>query len=143
MAETLPAGAAAALRVRFAAAPASVPEVRRFVSERVDAWGLGTLADDAALCVSELATNAAVHSRGGFMEVALEALDRGVRISVEDEGVHAEGSMTPRHHYADGLDGVEDPLTSGRGLAIVSFLASEWGVTPTGLGKRVWVELRT
>jgi anti-sigma regulatory factor (Ser/Thr protein kinase) len=130
-------------RVRLATDPARVPEARRFVVDRVSALGYPDLTDDAALCVSELATNAALHSRGEVMEVVLEALDGGVRIVVEDEGATPVDALAPRHHY--GPEGpavaVEDPLTSGRGLAIVACLAAAWGVDETVAGKRVWAVL--
>ena len=130
-------------RVRLATDPARVPEARRFVVDQVIALGYPELTDDAALCVSELATNAALHSRGAAMEVVLEALDGGVRIVVEDEGPAPADGISPRHHY--GPDGpataVEDPLTSGRGLAIVACLAADWGIEETHSGKRVWAVL--
>jgi hypothetical protein len=36
---------------------------------------------------------------------------------------------------------LEDEPTTGRGLAIVSILATDWGVEVTAEGKRVWAEL--
>ena len=36
---------------------------------------------------------------------------------------------------------LEDEATTGRGLAIVSILASDWGVETTADGKRVWFEV--
>ena len=127
--------------VLLAAEPSTVPDARRFVVRAVAALGYPGLTDDAALCVSELATNAALHSQGRMMQVALHALDRGVRISVEDAG-SADATIAPHHDYdSDGPHGTDDPLTSGRGLAIVAYLASDWGIDPTPGGKRVWADL--
>ncbi|MGZ4491644.1 MAG: ATP-binding protein [Nocardioidaceae bacterium] len=147
------AGLGSAVRARFAAHPASVPGVRWFVAHEVGTWGLPSLVDDAELCVSELAGNAARHSNGRFMEVALESLDHGVRISVEDDGGSTLDAVAPRFDYTDVeladpdlLPVVEEDVdlepTQGRGLAIVTFLADDWGVDRTETGKRVWVELR-
>ncbi|MGZ4487903.1 MAG: ATP-binding protein [Nocardioides sp.] len=141
MAPELPLVTVAPHRLRLAADPARVPEARRFVTQGVVELGYPDLTDDAALCVSELATNAALHSQGSVMEVALEPLERGVRIVVEDVG-SADPTIAPRHDYdQDGPHGGDDPLTSGRGLAIVAYLAYDWGVAPTTVGKRVWAEL--
>jgi len=123
-----------------------VPEARRFVTDQVRELGCPDLTDDAALCVSELATNAALHGTGAVMEVALEPVGTGVRISVEDAGQlpHPRRPVAPRHDYGTAehqATVVEDPLTSGRGLAIVAYLAHDWGVEETAQGTRVWAEL--
>ena len=121
-----------------------MPEARRFVTERVLALGCPELSDDAALCVSELATNAAIHGSGPLMEVALEPAGAGIRITVEDAGRLPRQAVAPRHDYGTAEHEaavVEDPLTSGRGLAIVAYLAHAWGVETTAGGTRVWAEL--
>jgi anti-sigma regulatory factor (Ser/Thr protein kinase) len=130
-------------RARFAAEPASVPGVRRFVTGRLSDWGQQReLLDDAELCVSELAANAATHTDSTSIEVALEALERGVRISVADDARTPVGSVAPRRAFPAGPPVLlDDEDTEGRGLAIVALLASDWGVEPTETGKRVWVEL--
>lgn len=149
----IPAPAHVAVSARFVADPSSVPHVRSFVVQEIGGWGRPGLVDDAELCVSELAANAVLHSDSTFMEVALESLARGVRISVEDDGDAALESVTPRVDYSgtdpdfdldmdlEDEEPADDEPTQGRGLAIVSFLASDWGVDQTAGGKRVWVEL--
>ena len=130
------------LRARFAAEPASVPVVRRFVTGQLSDWGQRELRDDAELCVSELAANAATHTDSTSIEVAVAALERGVRISVADDTQTGIDSVAPRRAFPAGPPVLlDDEHTEGRGLAIVSLLASDWGVEPTTHGKRVWVEL--
>lgn len=133
------------LRLSLTAEPVSVPAARRFVGDGLTSWGLDDLLDDAKLCVSELAGNAALHSSSTFMHVQV-ALDRGVvRLSVEDDGVVPSAAITPRPSFPDVDDPAElhldDEATTGRGLAIVSILASGWGVERTPRGKRVWCEI--
>jgi anti-sigma regulatory factor (Ser/Thr protein kinase) len=133
------------LRVSLAAEPVSVPAARRFVADGLSAWGLTDLLDDATLCVSELAGNAALHSSAAFMHVALRAHDGLVRISIEDDGTVPAQAVVSRPSFPD-PDGpvdlvLEDEATTGRGLAIVSILATAWGVEQTERGKRVWCEV--
>jgi anti-sigma regulatory factor (Ser/Thr protein kinase) len=144
--EVAAAESAAEVQVRFAADPASVPGARRFVTDGLTSWGLVELVEDATLCVSELAANAALHSGSGFMQIGMRRLDGVVRISVEDEGVVPAQAVVPRPSFPDPDDDsdtlrLEDEPTTGRGLAIVSVLASEWGVDETAAGKRVWVDV--
>jgi anti-sigma regulatory factor (Ser/Thr protein kinase) len=133
------------LRVRFSADPASVRGARRFVADGLRDWGMTDLLDDATLCVSELAGNAALHSGSTFMEIAMRSLEDAVRIIVEDDGlVPAEsvgplqGTPGPDSHRGDVP---EEHPTTGRGLAIVSILASDWGIEQTDTGKRVWADI--
>jgi anti-sigma regulatory factor (Ser/Thr protein kinase) len=136
----------AELRVRLAADPASVPGARRFVSDSLVSWGVPELVDDATLCVSELAGNAVLHSASTFMEISMRRLDDVVRITVEDDGIVPSDAVVPRSGLPAPGDDPDDLLdneaTTGRGLAIVSILASDWGVDTTiGGGKRIWVDV--
>ena len=131
--------------MRLAADPASVPGARRFVADGLSAWGRTALVDDATLCVSELAANAALHSASTYMEIGLQVLEDVVRISVEDDGQTPTAAVRPRADFP-GPDSANDLLladepTTGRGLAIVSILASDWGVEPLEHGKRIWADL--
>jgi anti-sigma regulatory factor (Ser/Thr protein kinase) len=139
------------LRVRLAADPASVPGARRFVAEGLRAWGHDDLVDDAALCVSELAGNAALHGGCSYIEVCVLDLERAVRVYVEDDGPVAPSVIAPRTTLpgpsaevdveTDDLELLLDAPATGRGLAIVSVLASDWGVEELEQGKRVWADL--
>ncbi len=133
----------AELRVRLAAEPVCVSGARRFVTDGLRSWQRPELLDDAALCVSELAGNAVLHSGTSFMEIVLQTLQRGVRISVEDAGSTPAAAVLPRQSMSaddEGFD-LDDEPTTGRGLAIVSILATSWGVELTSAGKRVWADL--
>jgi hypothetical protein len=94
-------------------------------------WGDTPHPEDAALLLTELVTNAALHAKTDVV-ITIELKPGCLRLAVTD------GS--PRHpvvrHYSD-------QSTTGRGLALVSALASQWGITPHPDGsKTVWAELR-
>jgi hypothetical protein len=145
------------LRVRFAADPASVPGARRFVADGLRAWGHDDLVDDAQLCVSELAGNAALHGNSTYIEVYVVDLVGAIRVAVEDDGPAPAAVVAPRTTLPgldaafddeldeiaelDDLERLLDAPATGRGLAIVSVLASDWGVEELGRGKRVWADL--
>jgi len=134
-----------ALRVRFAADPVSVSAARRFVTDGLVSWERTELIDSATLCVSELAGNAALHAHSTFMEIGLQPRGKAVRVSVEDDGAVPAAVVAPRATFTDPDDiegfSIDDEPTTGRGLAIVSVLAHDWGVEHTAEGKRVWAEL--
>jgi anti-sigma regulatory factor (Ser/Thr protein kinase) len=86
------------------------------------------LADDATLVVSELVTNAILHTDSAPV---LEGRYAGGRLRLEV----LDGQPTPP---VVKLRGDEN---GGYGLRIVSRLSSAWGWTPVPDGKRVWAEL--
>jgi len=140
------------LHARFPAEPASVPGARRFVAETLRAWGRSGLVDDATLCASELAGNAALHSGCTYIGVSLCPVPGGVRVFVEDDGDVPAAMVAPRttlpgldDSFDDELDELDlllaDQPATGRGLAIVSALAHDWGVEELDRGKRVWAHL--
>lgn len=125
-----PAAAVAAASRVFAAQPLQVAQARRFVGGVLS--GLGA-ADDVVLCVSELASNAVLHSSsrepGGQFAVRVWMTDAGaVRAEVEDRG----GRWAP-----DPEAGEE----RGRGLLIVAGLATRWGIAGSNAGRVAWLEL--
>ena len=104
---------------------------RRFVAALLPTWGLGHLADDAQLVVSELFTNAFQHaSESHSLNLELIGYPDSVRICL------ADGSAV-RPVIAE----LAPDRPSGRGMRIVSALAAEWGAEDHAGGKRVWVEL--
>jgi anti-sigma regulatory factor (Ser/Thr protein kinase) len=95
-------------------------------------------AETAALCVSELVTNAIVHTRsgkpGGEVTVEIEAARRPgeLRISVIDNG--------PR--WTEFGAAAEPGPSNGYGLGIVDAVAAEWGVMwAAGGGSCSWCEI--
>jgi serine phosphatase RsbU (regulator of sigma subunit) len=99
------------------------------VVDRAKELGYGFLADDAALVVSELVTNALLHG-GGCTGVAAGAIEGGLRIEVRD------GSRVPPM-----LGRPSDDSLTGRGLRLVASLSARWGSDPEDGGKVVWAEL--
>ena len=128
------------------AQPASVPAVRRFVDDALTTWGRGDLVDDVGLSVTELATNATLHSQGTFFDVELRASQDAIRVTVVDTGSMPAQSIALRADLeGPGDDDLDLDLESmtGRGLFIVSSLASAWGIDDLPGGTRVWADFTT
>jgi len=117
----------------FAAEPVSMSKVRAFVGAHLVEHVDGPMVADLQLVASELATNALVHTQTPFT-VALAQDGQCVRITVSD----GAPSIPVRRRAAGDLD------ESGRGLAIVETLSSDWGVTvrPNGC-KSVWASFES
>ncbi|MGW1605001.1 ATP-binding protein [Streptomyces eurythermus] len=112
--------------------PESAARARHLVRAALSAWNLSDLADDGALIVSELVTNAVQHTRRDSIRVVIDRPDRvRVRIGVVDFSKARPERKVP---------GLDDE--GGRGLALVGELAEDWGTDPLPWGKRVWAELR-
>jgi anti-sigma regulatory factor (Ser/Thr protein kinase) len=131
--------------VRFPTHPHSVRTARRLVADTLRARGLDLLVEDASLVVSELATNAMLHSGSrSFLLSVGEAVDGAVRIAVGDEGVVPAAAVVRRSRTEGGTSTQLRPeAATGRGLGIVDELAHAWGVTTDGAVKWVWAELAT
>lgn len=134
------------VRARLAADPVSVPAARRLVRDALLAWNLEQLVDDASLCVSELTSNAALHSASPFFDIVLDDRPGAVRICVDDQGMVPAAAVvqwrrSPTEEIDDELSTLEALTSTGRGLMIVAALSSDWGVEETGAGKRVWFQL--
>lgn len=124
-----------ALRYCFAlpAHPESVA-ARRLTRSRLDEWRLnGDAYDAAVLIVSELVTNAVVHTASARVVCELRRLKNRLRIAVQDQG-HQPGG--PRL-------GVGADDEHGRGLLLVDAMCSAWGSRDAGdgSGRIVWAEL--
>ncbi|CAM5292319.1 ATP-binding protein [Streptomyces narbonensis] len=112
---------------------ASVARARRLAEERLILWGCGPgIRDTVALVVSELVTNAVVHTASARVICEIREGEDTLRIAVRDEG----GPAGPRMR-----DCGEDER--GRGLLIVDALCTAWGADRTGHGTAqiVWAEL--
>jgi hypothetical protein len=124
--------------VRLPPELASCSQARRFVVDRVHRWNRDHLIDSAALCATELATNAVLHSREPFILTIRTAGD-GVRIEVLDRAPEHLPITTPSEGSAVDLTSWG---SSGRGMQIVASLALRWGVFATEEAKTIWVEVR-
>ena len=87
------------------------------------------MADDVILCASELAANAAIHSRsrlpGGAFTVRVKISPGGYAwVEVEDDG----GPSTP----------VIRDSTGHHGLDIVRALATDWGIGGDHTTRTIW-----
>lgn len=108
----------------------SVPAARRWLAGLL----AGELAaEDAVMCLSELAANAVLHSRsrrpGGTFSVRAAGRKAAIRVEVCDEG----GPWL----------GPDGDHTRGRGLTIVAALASAWGMAGGTAGRMAWCEFTT
>ncbi len=111
--------------------PESAAPARRLVRAACAVWRLDDLAEDGALIVSELVSNAVQHARRDSIRVVIDRPGPGrVRVGVVDFSTTRPVRKTP---------GPEDE--GGRGLALVNELAESWGADPLPWGKRVWAEL--
>ena len=131
--------------VRFPTHPHSVRTARQLAADTIRAWGLEALVEDARLVVSELTTNAMLHSgsRSFLLSVAHTATAE-VRLAVGDEGLLPAAAVVRRSGPTGGTATSPRPeTTTGRGLGIVDELARAWGVSTDGTTKWVWAELST
>ncbi|MET8111714.1 SpoIIE family protein phosphatase [Streptomyces prasinus] len=112
--------------------PRAVGHARRFTRRTLRSWGVGEDLDVALLVVSELVTNALVHTEGQVrLDLALVG-DR-LRLAVAD--------ASPRSPARPNSIGRE--ATGGRGILLVEALSAAWGTLPVSGGKQVWAELGT
>lgn len=115
---------------------------RRRVASTLDDWAV-VLAParrhDLALAVSELVTNAVMHTATSTIAVTLRhtVTNRHGRVAIE---VHDDDT--------DGEVAIVDPALApgrlgGQGLRVVDQVADRWGSRPTEAGKTVWLEVDT
>ncbi|WP_432498079.1 ATP-binding SpoIIE family protein phosphatase [Kineococcus gypseus] len=110
----------------------AVAAARAHLRTTLDRWGLVRVADEAELVVSELVTNAVLHTgSGAALTVRHDPLSARLCLGVDDAST---SHPLPR--------GAGEESLSGRGMHIVDVLAERWWVSPRGDGKTVWAELR-
>lgn len=112
--------------------PAEVGRARRWARSRLAGSGIGDdepLAETLILLISELVTNAVVHT-GCPAVLRMLFGEPGVRVEVADASARG-----PARRQAAGDD------TGGRGLELVDGLADRWGWQREGAGKRIWCEI--
>ncbi len=125
-----------ARRFRFELAPhpGSAAHARQVTRDRLGGWSVCQDTREAAeLVVSELVTNAVVHTVSRRIVCELHDDAAGVvRIAVRDEGC-PDGAPRPSAQQPE--------EEHGRGLLLVSAMCSAWGAQDTGPGLLVWAEL--
>jgi anti-sigma regulatory factor (Ser/Thr protein kinase) len=108
----------------------SVRQAREVTARLLARWGCaGGCVDDAVLVVSEMVTNAVRHGRGR-VRLRLHWADGHLRVEVRDASARLPKLLPP-----------SPTAERGRGLRIVSRLASRWGSARLRDGKVVWVDL--
>lgn len=115
--------------LRLGADVRSASKARRFVDETLRQWDCADALDTVTLLVSELVTNAVIHA-GTPVTVCLALFADRLRVEVRD----GSPRLPAQRSY-----GVQ--ATTGRGLQLVSVLASSWGVSIDEGGKTVWCEV--
>ncbi|WP_434591056.1 ATP-binding protein [Streptomyces sp. A5-4] len=115
--------------------PAEVGRARRWARSRLVGSGIKAdepLAETLILLISELVTNAVVHTGcPAVLRMLFGTADDGtVRVEVADSS-----ARPPQQRHAEGGD------CNGRGLELVDGLADRWGWQSEGAGKRIWCEV--
>lgn len=145
------AGLRTVVRTTLPSGPLAAGAARRFVRAALTEWaGMAEpdtfterLADDALVVVSELVTNAVVHA-GTDIELSCrlkgaEDDPPGLVVEVCDHhpsrAVRDDGAEHPERPYGYGMP------EYGRGLRLVSSLATAWGITYRTGTKTVWARL--
>lgn len=126
------AGVASRSTFRRPCVAESVGPARAWLREILAGWTDDAEAvDSAALCLSELVSNAVNHSRSDDVAVHVllfEGSDERLLLEVHDEGHAADPTVRP----------LSAASTGGRGLHIVAALCDDWGTRPTVGGTCVW-----
>lgn len=116
--------------------PSSVSGVRKRLCAELRASGVyEEVADDAAVVISELISNALRHARplpSGEIRVSWSHEGDLIQLAVSDGG-----SMTEPRRTRAALSSL-----GGRGLSIVETLSDGWGVAHDDDGTTVWANLR-
>jgi serine phosphatase RsbU (regulator of sigma subunit)/anti-sigma regulatory factor (Ser/Thr protein kinase) len=116
----------------FPADPSASPLARRAIAGWLEGWGVHhELVETAQLCLSELVTNAVIHS-GTTPKVTARLDDERLLVLVQDRGNRGAARRPEDHDPAD---------ISGRGLMLVEALASAWSAEHSADGTTVWFEL--
>ncbi|MFF7145729.1 ATP-binding protein [Streptomyces sp. SID2888] len=98
-----------------------VGRLRRIAAAKLQHWQLTVLIDPAQLLISELVTNALRYGTGPEIDFRL-ILTTGVLVILVDDG-----SPDPPQVRQPGPDD-----ESGRGMVLVSTIATDWGIRPNG-----------
>lgn len=117
-------------RISLAAGPAAAGDARSQVRAAIRAWDVPVDVDTAVLLTSELVTNALRHETGGTIMLTITCVCGQLRVDVHDT---SRSVPMPVNTPVD--------AEAGRGLLLVSRLATDWGFRPTPTGKAVYFTL--
>ncbi|MEU4000314.1 SpoIIE family protein phosphatase [Streptomyces fungicidicus] len=109
--------------------PQAVGHARRFTRRTLRSWGVTADMDAALLVVSELVTNALVHTEGQ-VRLDITLVNDRLRLAVADAS-----PRTPAKPTSIGWE-----ATGGRGILLVEAVSAAWGTLPVSGGKQVWAE---
>ncbi|AVH54953.1 MULTISPECIES: SpoIIE family protein phosphatase [Streptomyces] len=110
--------------------PEAVGHARRFTKRTLRAWDTGDYTDAVLLIVSELVTNALVHT-DGQVRLDLTLVNHRLRVAVADNSARSPIKPTSIGWEA----------TGGRGILLVEAMSAAWGTVPVSGGKQVWAEV--
>jgi CheY-like chemotaxis protein len=111
------------------AEPRSAGQARQAVTSALITEVPDEALDTLVLLTSELVTNVVAHART-TCHLGVELFPDVVRVSVSDADARP---LAPRD--------ADDSAESGRGLALLEMLSSNWGVINRATGKTVWFEV--
>ncbi|MBG0851612.1 SpoIIE family protein phosphatase [Streptomyces spinoverrucosus] len=111
--------------------PDAVMHARRFTARTLRRWKVEEAADAVLLVVSELVTNALVHTQGPI-GLNLTLGENRVRVAVSDASPRAPAKPVI----------VDWESTGGRGLLLVEAVSESFGSVPVAGGKQVWSEIQ-
>ncbi|MCG3040543.1 SpoIIE family protein phosphatase [Streptomyces sp. S1A] len=110
-----------------------IADARHQLRELLFDWAVEDQVEGAVLLLSELLTNALVHTEWDAAlsaELEGEPGSRRLRVEVSD----SSDELPHRRHPGE-------LASRGRGLLLLEMLARSWGVEPRGAGKSIWFEL--
>lgn len=122
----------------FPGEPSAARDVRTFLTDCLVRAGF-PLVDDVVLAGNELAVNALRHSSsgtaGGKFWVRVEITGEMARVEVRDQG------PAPANAARCALPPRDDEFEGGRGLTVVSDVATEYGALDENAGHIAWFRL--
>lgn len=118
------------LHLPLPAGPESARLARSALRNTIEGWNIADPIDDALLIVSELVTNAFRYGTGPLV-LHLTVEDGYLVIGVQD----SDPAGTPS------LKDVPDTQPDGRGLKLISAIASHWGWDQANGMKIVWAQI--
>jgi anti-sigma regulatory factor (Ser/Thr protein kinase) len=115
---------------QLAAEPAAVRRARLFVREQCETSGVDAdTTETAVLLTSEVVTNALLHGRSG-PRLSITTSPERLLVEVGDDNARLPQMLDQ-----------DEEAVYGRGMNIVSMLATGWGAREDQTGKIVWFAL--